>query len=211
MVVSAASRDARRQVTTAAPRATGAASPAAATDDVARFEALYEELFPYVWRSVQRLGVAPSAVDDVVQEVFVVVYRRLAEFEGRSSLKTWVYGIALRVAREHRRATRRKSPHNVHPEGAADPEVLRAPDASAPDAALAKSEAARLVNQLLGALDDDKREVFVLAELEQLPAPEIAEAIGVNLNTVYSRLRAARQEFAEAAARHRARDGWRVR
>src|SRR6185369_5135237 len=136
--------------------------------------------------SVLRLGVPQSAVDDVVQEVFVVVHRRLAAFEGRSSLKTWVYGIALRVAREHRRGVRRKSPHAMHPEGAADPDAVAASPDGAPDAAVARAEAVRVVNDLLEALDDEKREVFVLAELEQLAVPDIDEALAVNVNTVYS-------------------------
>jgi RNA polymerase sigma-70 factor (ECF subfamily) len=76
---------------------------------------------------------------------------------------------------------------------------------------VAAFEAARVVEQLLEALDDDKRAVFVLAELEQMSAPDISLAIGVPLNTVYSHLRLARQEFAVAAARHRAKDEWRTR
>ena len=66
------------------------------------FDNVYDTYFPYVWRSVQRLGVPAASTDDVAQEVFMVVHRRLAEFEGRSTLKTWLYGIALRVARAHR-------------------------------------------------------------------------------------------------------------
>src|SRR5580704_17504684 len=67
------------------------------------FEAVYDEYFPYIWRSVQRLGVAVSQADDAVQEVFIVVHRKLPSFEGRSSIKTWLYGITLRVARVQRR------------------------------------------------------------------------------------------------------------
>lgn len=169
------------------------------------FESVYETYFPYVWRSVQRLGVSDGAVDDVVQEVFMVVHRRLGEFEGRSTLKTWLYGIALRVARAHRaknRASREASPAAI--------DHARAPDTARPDERAERVEAARVVNMLLASLDDDQREVFVLAELEELPAPEIAEALDVKLNTVYSRLRLARAAFAEAAARYRARDEWRT-
>jgi RNA polymerase sigma-70 factor (ECF subfamily) len=170
------------------------------------FTDVYDAFFPYIWRSVQRLGVAPAYVDDVVQETFLVVYRKLGSFEGRSSLKTWLYGIALRVARAHRlrfRAAR---------EVALDATLVGgAGDKSRPDEAAETSEAARLVNALLDKMDDDQREVFVLAELEQLSAPEIADALGVKLNTVYSRLRLGRSAFAEAAARHRAREAWRGR
>jgi len=179
---------------------------AAASPEIPPFEAVYDTYFPYIWRSVQRLGVPASHADDAVQEVFIVVHRKLLQFEGRSTLKTWLYGIAVRVARIHRlRYARSTRLHEVAPDR------IRAPDAAQPDERAANAEAARLVHALLAGLDDDQREAFVLAELEQLAAPEIAEALGVKLNTVYSRLRLARAAFAEAAARHRARDGWRTR
>jgi RNA polymerase sigma-70 factor, ECF subfamily len=167
------------------------------------FDALYDTYFPYIWRSVQRLGVPASLVDDVVQEVFIVVHRRLGSFEARSTVKTWLYAIALRVARVHRARHRR-----------AEGEALaldrtRAPDATRPDERASNAEAARLVQAILDRLDDDQREVFVLAELEELSIPEIARALDVKVNTVYSRLRLARAAFAEGAARERARDGWR--
>jgi RNA polymerase sigma-70 factor (ECF subfamily) len=177
---------------------------ATARPETPPFEEIYETYFTYVWRSAHRLGIPESGVDDVVQEVFVVVHRRLAEFEQRSTLKTWLYGITLRVAREHRRNASRRSPHQGSAHEPTDPETLHAPLEGRPDEAAAKAQAVRLVNALLDTLDEEKREAFVLSELEQLSAPEIAEATGVNLNTVYSRIRAARQEFAEAAARHRA-------
>jgi RNA polymerase sigma-70 factor (ECF subfamily) len=172
------------------------------------FEAVYDEHFPFVWRSARRLGVSLSAVDDVVQEIFLVVHRRLPEFEGRASVRTWLFAIALRVVRDHRRSLRRKGRHL-----AVEAEVDQLPGASdaGPLEQAAKAEAVKVLHELLDALDDEKREVFVLAELEQLPVPEIAEALEVNPNTVYSRLRAARQAFEEALARHHARDRWRVR
>jgi RNA polymerase sigma-70 factor (ECF subfamily) len=182
------------------------AQPSPAASDVPPFDQVYETYFPYIWRSAQRLGVPPGQVDDVVQEVFIIVHRKLGDFEGRSALKTWLYGIALRVARVHRLRARRPG------EGAGvDAEQVSAPDAARPDERAVQSEAVRLVNELLDGLDDDQREVFVLAELEQLTAPEIAEALSMKLNTVYSRLRLAREAFAAAAARRRAQDGWRNR
>src|SRR5688500_20226670 len=72
------------------------------------FEAVYEQLFDFVWRSARRLGVADAAVDDVVQETFLVVHRRLPGFEGRSTVKTWVFAIVLRVVSDWRRTQRRK-------------------------------------------------------------------------------------------------------
>jgi RNA polymerase sigma-70 factor, ECF subfamily len=157
------------------------------------FEEVYEQVFDFVWRSLRRLGVPEASIDDAVQDVFVVVHRRLAGFEGRSSLKTWVFGIAMRVARDHRRLARRKGGH-----AQLDPRIVDgAPD---PVEALARCEAVRELDRILGALDEDKRAVFVLAEIEEMSAPEIAEALGVNLNTVYSRLRAARRGVEAALA-----------
>jgi RNA polymerase sigma-70 factor (ECF subfamily) len=174
------------------------------------FAKLYDSQFPFVWRSARRLGTPPANMDDMVQEIFLVAHRRLPRFEGRSSIKTWLFGIVLNVVRAHRRALCAKHPHALWPNTGADPETLT-DTAAGPHELAAKAEAARLVDRLLDALDDDKREVFVLAELEQMSAPDIARAVAIPLNTVYSRLRLARQEFAAAAARHRARDEWRTR
>jgi RNA polymerase sigma-70 factor (ECF subfamily) len=185
------------------PEAAGAAPCA--------FEDLYNEHVDFVWRSLRRLGVSEAGIDDAVQDVFLVVHRRLGEFEGRSSLKTWLFGIVLRVARTQRRSVRRKSPCERAPGLLADPENVEGPRAERPDTMTEQSEAVRVLYSLLDELGDDKREVFVLAELEQMTAPEIAEALGANVNSVYSRLRAARQEFEKAVLRHRARDEWRYR
>jgi len=180
-------------------------SPALVFDDV------YEEHFDFVWRSARRLGVHEGAVDDVVQDTFLVVHRRLADFERRSSLKTWIFGILLRVARDHRRHTRRKAPHSIRPEAPTDPETLTAATEHGPHERAAQTEAVHALHAILDELDDEKREVFILSELEQMTAPEMAEVLRVNLNTIYSRLRAARQEFEQAVSRHRARDQWRYR
>jgi RNA polymerase sigma-70 factor, ECF subfamily len=160
---------------------------------------VYEAQFDFVWRSARRLGVTSLHVDDVVQEVFLVVHRRLHEFEGRSSLRTWLFGIARRVVRDHARSARRKP---TEPYGAIEP-ATAACDAA--DAQLTQLEDARLLHALLDELDADKREVFVLAELEQMSGPEIAAALDENLNTVYARLRAARSAFERAVTRHQVR------
>jgi|JI10StandDraft_1071094.scaffolds.fasta_scaffold433761_2 RNA polymerase sigma-70 factor (ECF subfamily) len=163
---------------------------------------IYAEHFDFVWRSVRRLGVPESSVDDAVQDVFVVVHRRLDEFEGRSSLKTWLFAIVRRVVRDHRPSPRR---------ALADPGTLEAlPDtASGPLECAAQAEAVRQLYRLLDELDADKREVFVLVDLEQMTAPEAAEAVGANVNTVYARLRAARRDLDAAMTRLRAQGAWR--
>jgi RNA polymerase sigma-70 factor (ECF subfamily) len=164
-------------------------------------EEVYDEWFDFVWRSARRLGVDEDATDDVVQDVFLVVHRQLPSFEGRSSLKTWLFGITRNVVRDHRRARRRRRPAEPLRESWVD-----GPKGAEPLERAVRSEAAELLHRLLQSLDDDKREVFVLAELEQMSIPEIGAALSINVNTAYSRLRAARHAFNEAVARHRARD-----
>ncbi|MCA9604262.1 MAG: sigma-70 family RNA polymerase sigma factor [Myxococcales bacterium] len=180
----------------------GARRVTTTTQETPSLEAIYDQCFDFVWRSARRMGVAEAAVDDVVQEVFLVAHRRLEDFEGRSSVKTWLFGILLRVVSDHRRRHRRKGGLAPLPEAlAADAER------SCPAEQAQRMDRVRLLHSLLEQLDDDKRAVFVLAELEQLTAPEIAEALGgVKLNTVYSRLRVARKQFEEALARHRAQE-----
>jgi RNA polymerase sigma-70 factor (ECF subfamily) len=185
-----------------------ARSPAESAAPGLVFADVYKEYFAFVWRSARGLGVRPAALDDVVQEIFVVVHRRLPEFAARSSMRTWLSGIVLNVVRHHRRSVSRKSPHELSTETPADPEALRASGAD-PYEAAALAEGTRVLQRLLDELDEEKREVLVLAELEEMPVPEIAEALGLKLNTAYSRLRLAREEFDRALSRHRAQERWR--
>lgn len=163
------------------------------------FDRVYDDHFDYIWRVARRLGVDDAAVLDAVQDVFLVVHRRLGDFEGRSSVKTWLYSIALHVVRDYRRREHRKG-------GLAPlPEDLAAPVQEGPHERAETSEAVELLHTLLDDLDDDKREAFVMVELEQLTVPEVAATLECNPNTVYSRLRAARAQFDKALGRHRAR------
>ncbi|WP_394845047.1 sigma-70 family RNA polymerase sigma factor [Pendulispora brunnea] len=173
------------------------------------FDTLYSAHAKFVWRAVVRLGVEPMAVEDVVQEIFLVVHRGLHDFEWRSSARTWIYGIAVNVVRHHRRARARKS-HNAQ-ESAEQLCTFPADPAHAPDAILEKAQAALLLLRVLDNLSSDLREVFVLAELEEITLAEIGKILGISSNTVASRLRAARQKFDQALVRERARDTWRVR
>jgi RNA polymerase sigma-70 factor (ECF subfamily) len=167
------------------------------------FDDVYRACFSFVFRNAKRLGVRDGSVDDVVQEVFLVVHRRLGDYDGRAPLKSWVYGILARVVRGQRRTFRRKD--RPASSGALDDSSLFAVDTSEPQRLIEQREAARFLFRLLDMLDDDKREVLILAELEQMTVPEIADAIGVNLNTVYSRVKAARKAFIEIHARESAR------
>jgi RNA polymerase sigma-70 factor (ECF subfamily) len=172
------------------------------------FDELYERHVDFLWRNARRLGVGDDAVDDVLQQVFLVVHRRLPELAIAGSEKAWLFGVLVRVVRDHKRSLRRKSPHRFF--ALTDPETLADDRGRQPDESLARAEAAALVQSWLDAMDDDKREVFILAELEQLSAREIGEATSTNPSTVYSRLRAARQAFEAAAARHRKAEGRRA-
>jgi RNA polymerase sigma-70 factor (ECF subfamily) len=152
--------------------------------------AVYEEHFRYVWRCLRSLGVREASLDDALQDVFIVVQRRLPEFDGQGELRAWLYAIALRVA--HKYWSR------AHKDSARRTEEL-AESAAAPSVDLEQGaeqkQRLELARAALSALDDDKRTVFVLARIEQMSAPEIAEVLGIPLNTVYSRLRAAREAF----------------
>jgi RNA polymerase sigma-70 factor (ECF subfamily) len=169
------------------------------SDGSSELAQLYSEHFAFVWRSARRLGVPLNAVDDAVQDVFLVAYRKLGEFEGRSSLRTWLFGIARKVARDYRRA---RSPEA---RDAADLDALPTTD-SGPLLLAERAQSARLLQALLDELEEDRREAFILVDLEELSVPEAAEALGVNLNTLYSRVRAARQDLSKALARQRARN-----
>lgn len=163
---------------------------------VPSFRAIYQEFFRAMWRTLRRLGVEHAQLDDAVQDVFIVVHRRLPEFDGRS-LRGWLYAIAVRVASDHRRGRAQQRAEPLPPT-LVDPR----PD---PAQTSELEESVRLLHQLLAELDEPKRTVFVLGELEELSVPEIAAALAENQNTVASRLRAARRGFDEAFRRHRAR------
>lgn len=185
-----------------------AVAPPAALPD---FATLYDDYADFVWRNARRLGVLPEAVDDVVQEVFLVAHRRLSEVVRPESLRAWVFSIVIRVVRDHRRALRRKDPARRLGGNGVDPEHVADEHHHGPFTSVERADAVRLLHQLLAELDDAKREVFVLAELEEMTEADIASVLGENVNTVHSRLRCARKAFESAAQRQRSRDEWRLR
>jgi RNA polymerase sigma-70 factor (ECF subfamily) len=162
-------------------------------------ETLYAEHAAFVWRSIRRLGVPPESVDDAVQDVFLVVHRRLGEFEGRSSVRTWLFGIVRRIVRDHRPSRRQE------PTDALVLDSLPGALDAGPLALAERAQAARAMQCLLDTLDDDSREAFILVELEEMSVPEAARALSANVNTVYSRVRAARRDLEQALGRARAR------
>jgi RNA polymerase sigma-70 factor (ECF subfamily) len=171
------------------------------------FGAIYKDYFDFVWRNARRLGVVEDSIADIVQEVFLVVYARVHTLERPESLRSWLYSVVRRtVSMYHRERHTRSARESSTP----------VPDSASPmqpsplDLALFNDEL-KLLWSLLGRLDSPKREILVLAELEEMTVPEIAQAIGIPLNTAYSRLRAARQEFNAAFARSTAQQNMRRR
>lgn len=162
------------------------------------FRDVYAAGAPFVWRTLRRLGVREADVEDACQEVFVVVHGKLATFVG-GSLKAWLFAIARRVASDHRR--RASTVREVPDEAALD---VAMPESQT--ATLDRARALRLLERALAGLSAEKREVFVLFELEELPMAEVAEAVGCPLQTAYSRLYAAREHVEAAVARQRARE-----
>lgn len=169
-----------------------------------RFDQAYRACFAFVYRCVRRLGVHEPSVDDVVQDVFVIVHRRWADFDPQLSLRGWVYGILARVVLEHRRSTRRRA-RVLEPVGGGALPAQATPESAGPERQLAQQQALLELGRLLEALEPQKREVLVLSELEQMTAPEIAQALGANLNTIYSRLASARKQFSELYAQEQQR------
>lgn len=155
----------------------------------------------FVWLTLQRFGVREADLDDAVQEVFVVVFQRLAEFDGRAKVTTWLFAIAQRVAMAARRraASRREVDADALPEPPSGPE-------SDPEHAATQREARRRLAAILDEIEPEKRAVFVMFEIEGLECEAIAEMIGVPVGTVYSRLHHARRAFERALTRLHARE-----
>ncbi len=158
---------------------------------------VFREHGPNVHRLLRRLGVPPSDVDDAFQEVFVIVHRKLGELERPSSVRSWVYGICIRVSAKYRRL--RSAARELSPEASVEPI-----DPTTPIENVTAKQARAVLSTILDQLDPDKRAVFVLYELEERPMPEVAQMVGCPVQTAYWRLRAAREEVAEAVRRYRA-------
>jgi RNA polymerase sigma-70 factor (ECF subfamily) len=162
------------------------------------FQQLFEQHSALVWRVLRRHGVPAREFDDACQEVFLVVFRRLPEFEGRSSLRTWIYAIALRVALGVRRKAFMRRERLQ--EGTSDP-----PAPSDLLDAYAQRETSRWLERALADLPAPKREVFVLYELEEMTVAEAANALGVPENTALYRLYGARKALASSLRRRELR------
>lgn len=154
-----------------------------------------------VWRGLWSFGVPRTAIDDATQDVFVVVHRRLADYDGRAPIRRWVLGIARKVALKYRERAAKQLARMQ----ALDGDAPAANDAPVAEDALARREASAFVGRFLDKLPVPQRSVFVLVDIDGMSAVEAADVLGINVNTVYSRLRVARQRFDEAVRRRRKR------
>jgi RNA polymerase sigma-70 factor (ECF subfamily) len=178
----------------------GAGAPPRTGADAARLRLLLDEHLDFIWRSLRRLGVPMTDVDDCAQQVCWVAARRLAEIQ-RGSERAFLFSTALRVASEERRSRSRRR------------EVLE--DAGEPfdpgpnpEQIAERRRERALLDEVLDAMPMDLRAVFVLFELEEMPTAEIAASLELPAGTVASRLRRAREEFRRIAARVQARDAF---
>jgi RNA polymerase sigma-70 factor (ECF subfamily) len=172
------------------------------------FAELYRTHFAYVWKSARRLGVRPADLDDVVQETFLTVHRLLESYEAQGTEQGWLFAVLFRVVQRHRRTHSRR---DALTDDGAQVDALPASSAQAPDRSAETGETVRLLEEILDTLDPDQRAVLVLADIEEKTVAEVAEILDLNSHPAASRLRAAREHVEAAMARHRARDGWRLK
>jgi RNA polymerase sigma-70 factor (ECF subfamily) len=167
---------------------------------VVDFRELFDSQLSYVWGVLRRLGVREADTEDLALEVFLHVHRRIAEYDESRPVRPWLFGFAYRIAARHRQKAHLRR------------EVLGdAPDAASahPSAEdqLATRQARDVVHEALDGVDLDRRAVLVLHDWDGVPITEVAEALGIPLNTAYSRLRVAREELTAAVKRLCARRG----
>jgi RNA polymerase sigma-70 factor (ECF subfamily) len=162
-------------------------------DAPARLATLFREHGDFVFRMLARFGVPDAQRDDLVQEVFLVAHRKRDAYQDRDRARPWLLEICRRVAADARRAGRRRNEREADP-----PPGILGREPIDPEQGAERTRAAEFVQRFLDELDGERRAVFVLCDIEGFTAPEVAVALEINLNTVYSRLRVARERFQEA-------------
>jgi RNA polymerase sigma-70 factor (ECF subfamily) len=176
-----------------------AVSPAATSAErqeaTPTLQTVHAEHYAFLCRCLRGLGVEAEALDDAAQEVLFVVHRRLGEYRPQMPLRSWLFRIAAHVAQNQRRTARRRRARE-------EQHAVPLSHSIGPEAHVEGHEALALTEQFLDGLDEGMRAVFVLGLLEGLPAPEVAAALGIGVNTVYSRVRLLRQSFRALLAQH---------
>jgi RNA polymerase sigma-70 factor (ECF subfamily) len=165
----------------------------------ARFDAIFEAEFAYVWTSLRRLGVQDRDLEDLSHDVFIEVYRRIATYDTTRPIRPWLFAFAFRFASDYRKLARHRREVMGTEAEANDPQ----PSA---DRLLQMKQNQHLVERAVSKIDPDRQPVFILHELDDVPMAEIAEALGIPVNTAYSRLRLAREEFRDAVKREARRE-----
>jgi RNA polymerase sigma-70 factor, ECF subfamily len=155
---------------------------------------IFRQEFRYVWGSLRRLGVQESDLEDLTHEVFVRVHAQLALFDPTRPLRPWLFGIALGVSANYRRLARHRL--EVFKEVAELPDTARCADEQ-----VERQQTRELVHHALERLPLEQRAVLVLHEMDGFSMPDVAVALGINVNTAYSRLRIGRAAFKAAIQR----------
>ena len=164
------------------------------------FRTLFHDQFSYVWNALRRLGVRDTDLEDVTHDVFLRVYRHLDAYDASRPIRPWLFAFAFRAASDHRRLARHRiellddSVHAIDPSPPADDRVAAGEDRA-------------MILAALDAIDLPRRAVFILHEVDELTVPDVAATLEIPVNTAYSRLRLAREEFGEAMRRLRLRRG----
>jgi RNA polymerase sigma-70 factor (ECF subfamily) len=166
-------------------------------ESVPEFREIFETNIRFVWRSLHRLGVRQSDVLDQAQKVFLTAHSKLAEFEGRSKISVWLFGICRRVASDYRRAALYR--HEIPTETAAFDLYSNDRDDLQQDAE--SRQLAVVAQAILDKLPEAQRIVFVLFEVEEMKGQDIAKLLGISVGTVRSRLRLARAAFSREGRR----------
>jgi len=162
------------------------ASRNASVQSVRDLKSVYQEHVHFVWRVVRRLGVPDHSVSDVVQDVFLIVHRRLPDFDNRAPMRAWLAGICRGVTQNHLRSIRRRE---------ARLRLVALDHGPATDGAMERADLGRQLGDALDELEDDQRLAIVLIDIEGLTPAEVADIAGVSRNTIYSRLRLARRKL----------------
>jgi len=160
------------------------------------FGEVYRKHFVHVWHTLRRFGVRERDLEDVAHDTFIVAHQRLHTFDTTRSMRPWLSGIAWRLASDYRRRARYRLEVVGH---AQEPVSGR----GSPEAAAVQSQARQAVAKALEDLPEEQRVVFIMKEIDGFSVPEIAEALELPLNTLYSRLRLGRARFRQAVLRQR--------
>jgi len=156
------------------------------------FAAVYRDNLDYVWQSLRRLGVPAADLEDLAHELFLVVHRKLTDYDASRPIKPWLFGIAFRVASDHRKKLARRGEHGD------TVEELRAASEASPETQTVTRQAIELARRALGTVDEEARAVFILAELDGVAVTDVATSLEIPVNTAYTRLRRARLAVANA-------------